>query len=317
MRRDDERRRGADEQLMGARQRAVVRHRRVRLVVADGHHCDRRDRRDGQQAEDDRDPAPRPARDDGEGARHRQGPHDVELFLDRERPQVADGRGGRERLEVALAGEDEPPVRDVAQGREQVPSKRALGDRVGGRRPDRDDGDQHEQRGQEPSSPAVPELDEVDVAGAQSLADQQRRDEEARQDEEEVDAEEPALQPGNPEVIREHERDRQPACAIERPDVGHRRGARRTGGVEGLHRHGERRGHRLGAAGKVVDRKIGHGRGLSWVSGWIGAAGWSASAAWRPPRGTVRQIRRRGPRPDQTGSTSSIRMRLLMRPFNS
>ena len=266
----DERGRGTDQQLMGPGQRAVVRDRWVGLVVADGHDGDGRDRRHGQGDEHDEEPPAGPAHDHGQGASHGQRPDDVELLLDGERPQVADRRCRRERLEIALAGEDEPPVRDVAQRREEVPAERALGDGIGRGRPDRDDRDEHEQRRQQPSGTAVPELDEVDATRPHALADQEGRDEEARQDEEEVDAEEPALQARHAEVVGEDEGDSQTAGAIERPDVRHGRGAGSAGGVEGGPGRGDRRGRRVGAASEIVHREIGHGRGLSGDSGCIG-----------------------------------------------
>ncbi|WZH51737.1 MAG: hypothetical protein PIR53_17175 [Nocardioides alkalitolerans] len=123
-------------------------------------------------------------------------PGDVELLLDRERPEVLE-RGGRavgaevvDRLggDVPVAGEHQRP--GGVDGR--VAGPRGAEDEAAGP----DGHREHEHRGREEAAgSAGVEGPERDRAGALVLAEQQAGDEEAGDDEEDVDADEPARGP--------------------------------------------------------------------------------------------------------------------------
>ena len=91
-------------------------------------------------------------------------PQQIELLLDREAPQVTQGRR-RERAEVRRTGRDEAPVRDVAERRESVAAYPAEA-RVVRRHAcdDRDHGEQDEQRRQQAPGPPAVEVAEAEPA---------------------------------------------------------------------------------------------------------------------------------------------------------
>ena len=103
----------------------------------------------------------------------REGPHEVELFLESERPQVLERRRPPAGDEVGLVPDDEPPVRDVAErGDEVSPETRYF------LRPEGPDhGSRHEQdhcQGrQQPECPPAVEGTEPDPAGVLQFRDQQ------------------------------------------------------------------------------------------------------------------------------------------------
>ena len=124
-----------------------------------------------------------------EHAQHDQRPHQVELLLNRQGPGVEEGRRLGGQREVARAGVNGVPVRDVEDRRERVTEDVRRGQDSGrDGQDDADDGDEQEQRGQEAPGAAGPEASEADRPGARPLLDQQGRDEESGEDEERVDA---------------------------------------------------------------------------------------------------------------------------------
>ena len=137
---------------------------------------------------------------------HDERPHDVELLLDGEAPEMVEHRRLVERRPVPVGLADEVPVGHVGER----PAARAsdaveLGGRTEHPRTEGDDGDEDEHRRQQTPEPPPPERQQSDAAVV-GVAQQQRRDEEARQGEEQVDAEEPALQMAG--VEQEHGDDR-------------------------------------------------------------------------------------------------------------
>ena len=92
------------------------------------------------------------------------GPHQVELLLDRERPQVLEQRRPPDELEVGRVVEDVPPVVDVEDRRDRVGAHlgRRVAEEEGGR--DGDHGEQQDERRQQAPRAAEVELREVDAA---------------------------------------------------------------------------------------------------------------------------------------------------------
>src|SRR5918998_217269 len=100
------------EQARGAGVRAVVDAGGVDPGRVEGGHQQRRGARYGERDEHQAAQAPAPgakAYPEGEDG----GPEQVELLLDRQRPQVPEERGAAHRLEVRLVAEDQVPVGDV------------------------------------------------------------------------------------------------------------------------------------------------------------------------------------------------------------
>ena len=137
---------------------------------------------------------------------HDERPHDVELLLDGEAPEVVEHRGLVERRPVPVRLTDEVPVGHVG---ERPTTGAADAVELGGRSQhpgsEGDDGDEDEHRRQQPPEPPPPEREQPHAAVV-GVAQQQRRDEEARQGEEQIDAEEPTLQVAG--VEQEHGDDR-------------------------------------------------------------------------------------------------------------
>ena len=96
---------------------------------------------------------PRPTAEQGE---HHERPHDVELFLDGEAPQVPQRRE-LVRRRVAGTGPDLVPVRHVEQSGDHVAAELAEGVAFEQRGPDRESDQQREQRRQESPGAAHPE----------------------------------------------------------------------------------------------------------------------------------------------------------------
>ena len=148
--------------------------------------------------------------------------HDqVELLLDRERPQVAQQRRSALRRDVRLVLEDLPPVRRVAERGDDVAAERA--DLVGQEddREQRDGREHEEQRGQQPAGPAQVELADVHAATVAVLGEQQRGDQVAADREEHVDAEEAARHPGDVGVVEQDRAHAERAQAVEPRHVAH------------------------------------------------------------------------------------------------
>ena len=171
---------------------------------------------------------------------HDERPHDVELLLDGEAPEVVEHRRLVERRPVPVGLADEVPVGHVGERPAAGASDTVeLGGRTEHPRTEGDDGDQDEHGRQQTPEPPPPERQQSD-ATVVGVAQQQRRDEEAGQGEEQVDAEEPALQVAG--VEQEHGDDRGGAQTVERGQVlpcEPRRGRRddaRLGRVVSRHR---------------------------------------------------------------------------------
>ena len=171
---------------------------------------------------------------------HHQRPQQIELLLDRQRPQVAqrDERLGRG---VALADEDLVPVADVQQTGHEVATRALAHGRVEGRDVQHQRGHHHVQRRQQASAAAQPELAQVHTAVALVLTDDQQRDQVAGDDEEHLHTEEPAPQPRVVGVVDHHRDHRDGAQAVEARQVRDSAQAARGGG--GPIRHS---GHQYG-----------------------------------------------------------------------
>ena len=166
-------------------------------------------------------PARRQRRDEQQ---HR--PHEVELLLGRERPEVAHRRRPVLGREVVDGRRREVPVLPVERARAD------LGDvlrPVGGgdeRERGRERAAEHEQRRrQDPPRAPHPEGAEPHAAVTVDLAQQVRGDQVARDREEHVDADEAAGQRAGPEVVDDDEGDRDGAQSLDLgaqwPPVGH------------------------------------------------------------------------------------------------
>ena len=150
---------------------------------------------------------------DGEAEDDR--PHDVELLLDRERPEVLERRRPAEGVEVRLLGEDQEPVGRVGERCDDVAAEAGQLVRDDHRGVDRHRGQHREQRGQEAAGPPHPEVRPVDGFGALPLLDEQGRDEEAADDEEDLDAQEAAGDPRHVGVVEQHRQHRDGPEAVE------------------------------------------------------------------------------------------------------
>ncbi len=146
-------------------------------------------------------------------------PEEVELLLDRERPEVGEERGALELVEVGLVAEDEVPVGDVGERGDRVAAQ--LVDAVGldDRGGDHRHRDQHPDRRQQPPRPPQPEAPQPHVPAAAELAQQQRGDQVAADHEEDVDAEEAARHPADGGVVEEHREHRQRPQGVDPREV--------------------------------------------------------------------------------------------------
>jgi len=155
-------------------------------------------------------------------------PQQVELLLDRERPQVRQHVAAADELEVRLLLAQRPPVADVERSAGEV-AQELLGDVGRDRRHEDRGADEHEdERGEQAARAPDVEALEVDAAAHADLGQQQRGDEEAADDEEQVDAEEAAGQPLDAEVVDHDGGDRDRAQAVEPADARRRPGRARV-----------------------------------------------------------------------------------------
>ncbi len=243
----------------------------------------------GRHALRDRDPGHRRGRDQGpedradpdaagapdlpeQPAQHR--PHEVELLLHREGPQVLQHRRAARGLEVRLPVQHVPPVGGVEERRDRIlldPLGRVLRDRH--RRDRRRHQHEVQRREQSPRSPDVEPL-EVDLVARIELGQQQRGDQEARQREEHVDAQEPTRQPALVHV-EHHDGEHRDRTHPVQPGHVHPRGRTVAPGC------GRRRGG------------VGHGR--SWEG-----------------RERVSRVRRRAGAPDQAEAAAPVLLGRLM-----
>ena len=175
----------ADQQGGGMGIGAVVHPRRVGAGNVDERHRER-----GQRGGRPGHPGPDPAALAGlEHDDQQQRPHQVELFLDAERPQVLQRVRRPELREVGLVP-DLPPVAGVRHRPEQcLPQRGQLARLDDGRR--RGHGDQqHGQRREQPARPPRPERAQPQAAVPVPLGDQQIRDQVPAEHEKDVNAEE-------------------------------------------------------------------------------------------------------------------------------
>ena len=148
--------------------------------------------------------------------------HDVELLLDRERPEVQERAGvGRAGREVVAAVGDELPVRQVDERglpvtHHPVALRRARHEELHG---GGGDDDQDRRRQQSPDPPRV-EPPEPERAVLVDLRPDDVRDQEARQHEEQVDADVAALQRTDPAVEQHDEVDRHRPESVQLGTVG-------------------------------------------------------------------------------------------------
>jgi hypothetical protein len=204
--RPDCRERGSDQELLRPRVGSVIDPRGIEGGVVEDSHEDRRDDRE---ADDDRpqpgaDPAGvRKLADEARPDQQQERPEDVELLLDRQRPQVVEGARRGELGEVRDVVEDQPPVVDVGDGAQELGSE--IGRLVGpdDRDPGHHDDEHHEQRRQQPPRPRQPERLQPDAA-LRDLAEQDVGDQVAAQREEDAHTEQAAGRPTEVEVIGDH-----------------------------------------------------------------------------------------------------------------
>ncbi len=232
----------------------VVRHRRARIVAQHERQRHRQPRGRGQEGHRDGDAHTVPLPHEHEHQQE-QRPHDVELLLDRQRPEVPEGRGAARHLEVALLGQQLVPVGDVERsGRSVSPGpghQVSPADDQGGH----DDQQQQVQGGEEAAGPADPEAPEAGAPGGAPLGPQERGDEVARDHEEGLDAEEAAAHEGDVGMPEQHGRDRhgpQPVESGELRDPASSGGRRGRGSGAGGHVHGTAGAVELrGALGRI------------------------------------------------------------------
>jgi hypothetical protein len=147
-------------------------------------------------------------------------PQQVELLLDRQRPQVLEHRWTLDEGEVRLLGEDQEPVRDVEEGRPDLPGqvRRILA--VEDQHDHRDRRQQRVEGRQQTPGPAEPEALQRDLRRPAVLLGEQQGDQVPADDEEHLDPEEPAVQPLHVGVVEEHGDDGHRAQAVEPGQVG-------------------------------------------------------------------------------------------------
>ena len=131
-------------------------------------------------------------------------PDDVELLLDRERPEVVERARRFEAREVGDVAEDLLPVVDVEHGGDDgVAELLGLGRPEDGD-PGDDDHQHHEQRRQQAAGAGEPEGPELDPPDPRELREQDVGDQVAREGEEDADAEQPPGRPAEFEMEGDH-----------------------------------------------------------------------------------------------------------------
>ena len=176
-----------------------------------------------------------PLAEQGQQPDESEGPEQVELLLDGQRPQVPEQRRPFELVEVGRVIQDQVPVHRVGERREQVAAEpgQLLADEQHADRSDHDQ--QGEHRREQAPGPAEPEVPDPDLTRAAVFAQQQHRDEVAADHEEHLDPEEPAAQPARIAVVHEDGDHGERAQAVQPREVRDRlavRGSARSGGGE-------------------------------------------------------------------------------------
>ena len=210
--------RGTDQERAHPGIRAVVETGRVLpRHEGQGHAGERGRRTDGC---DQPEQAPATAHQGGHGD---EGPHDVELRLHAQRPQVPQGGRTPDVVEVRPPGHGLEPVAALQQGGDGLaphPRRHVV--------VEHGDGDQHrgqrqEERWHQSPGPPPPEGQHHDLAVGVPLRQQQVGDEEAGEDEEDVDAEVAAGDEPGIEVVGHHGKDGEGPDAVQGQDARRRR----------------------------------------------------------------------------------------------
>ena len=125
-------------------------------------------------------------------------PQDVELLLDRQRPEVPE--------DTHVVAEEAPVPVGVIEDHRREAADGAVTDRRrrGQDHPDGDEGEEEPQGGQQPQRPPGVEVAQRDATRPSPFLEQEGGDEEAGEHEEHVDADEPARQRPLPEVADDH-----------------------------------------------------------------------------------------------------------------
>ena len=199
------------------RRRILARVRRVERGVEEHRRRDRDQQRQADQPHPDLRQALATAT---EKDQHHEWPDQIELLLDRQRPQMA------QRHEVAAVGIPVPapdlePVADVEDRREHIAAQ--LAERIA-QEQCAIDGDpderQIQRREQAPQAPA-PEPAQRDQPSALVFRDEQQRDQVAADDEEDLDAEKATAEPLVVGVPHHHRDDSERAHAVEAGQIRH------------------------------------------------------------------------------------------------
>ncbi len=198
--RPDHRQRGAEQQPERPRVGSLVDPGVVEAGMEQHRHLDRRGGRQDQREHGQ----PRPHRDRPFAFVHHPQPEQqhprpdqIELLLDRQRPQMAERRRWPEQREVRDVLVDLPPVVDVEERRQRLAAHVAHQRAVGDRDPDHDDGQHQVERRQQPPGAPDPEVVEAERALV-PRAQQQVSDQIAAEREEHADAEQPPGGPADP-----------------------------------------------------------------------------------------------------------------------
>ena len=167
----------------------------------------------------------RRAEDHGHG-QDEQRPDDVELLLDRQRPEVLHRRRDDVLGLVVDGAGGEPPVHDVQRRRHDVRAERRT---LREREPDpchqHREGQHERTGGKQPTGPPCPEPPQLHPTRLVHLTEQEAGDQEPRQDEEDVDADVAAAHPRQTGMERQHRADRDGPQALDvQPDVVPRSG---------------------------------------------------------------------------------------------
>ena len=150
----------------------------------------------------------------------REGPHEVELLLDREAPEVLERRGRTRGLEVRQVAEDLPPVVVEQQRRHDV-GTHLVEQHVVEHGAERGRAHHRERNGRkQPAHAAHPEALERDAARRLVLGHEQPVDQIARYDEEHRDAHEPTRRPAHLHVVQDDGEHRERAQPVERGNIG-------------------------------------------------------------------------------------------------
>ncbi len=145
-------------------------------------------------------------------------PNEVELLLDRQRPEVLERARFDPLGEVVDRLRGEVPVGDIEGGADDVAGDFLAADGREQQRRRQGNGGEHDQhQRQQTARPARVEADQRDAAGAVHLPHQQPGDQEAGDDEEDVDPDVSPREEGDPGMAEEHSDDRDRAQAL---DVG-------------------------------------------------------------------------------------------------